>query len=213
MVASVVAAVATTLAAVFLIPQIVRLIRFNDSAGVSPVWAAFGMLTNSAWILYLGASDLWLAAAAPALAAATYGITLAVLASLDRRRYWMWIATFYGIALVAVGGLGDMRSFGLVLSITPAVQLAPQILSVFRAASPTGVSPSTWTLSIGEAMLWGIYGTIVGDAALLGYGLVTSVGSTLVLGRVLVTCQANRMAVAAQDIDLRAIRSAATGAR
>lgn len=187
MVAEVLAATATALAAVFLIPQIVRLLRRNDSTGVSSVWAAFGVVTNSAWILYLGANELWPAVVAPALAAVTYGITLAVLAPLDRRRDWTWIAGLYATALATVGPVGGMGALGLALSVTPVVQLMPQIIAMYREVQPTGVSPTTWSLAIAEAVLWGLYGMLVSDAALVGYGLVTTTGSMLILGRWLAT--------------------------
>lgn len=103
MVEPVLAAAATVLAAVFLVPQIVRLVVQRDAAGVSPTWAAFGVVTNAAWVAYLGANGLWAAAAAPALAVVTYGITLVVLVPLDHRGAWAWSSCLYGTALALVG--------------------------------------------------------------------------------------------------------------
>lgn len=187
MVATTLAATATGLAAVFLIPQIVRLVTRGDAAGVSPVWAAFGVITNAAWVVYLGMMGLWAAVAAPALAVMTYGVMLVVLAPLDRGSGWFRTSLGYAVVLAAIGPLAGVGMLGLALSITPAVQLAPQVMSVFREEYPTGVSPTTWSLAIAEAVLWGCYGWLMRDAALVGYGLVTSVGSVLILGRWMVT--------------------------
>jgi uncharacterized protein with PQ loop repeat len=183
MVTEALAATATALAAVFLVPQIVRLISRRDATGVSSVWAAFGVVTNSAWVGYLAAVGLWAAVPAPALAALTYGVALCVIAPLDRRLAWVWSSCGYAALLAAAGALGGIGVLGVVLSVTPAVQLTPQVIAVFRERCPTGVSPATWSLSIAEAMLWGCYGLLVGDLALIGYGLVTSAGSALILGR------------------------------
>jgi hypothetical protein len=49
-------------------------------------------------------------------------------------------------------------------------------------------------MSVAEALLWGCYGWLMGDMALLGYGLVASVGSTLILGRWLATGPRFRLA-------------------
>jgi uncharacterized protein with PQ loop repeat len=183
MVTEALAAMATALAAVFLIPQIVRLIGRRDATGVSSVWAAFGVVTNSAWVGYLAAVGLWAAVPAPALATLTYGVALCVIAPLDRRLTWVSTSAGYAAVLAAAGALGGVGVLGVVLSVTPAVQLTPQVIAVFRERCPTGVSPTTWSLSIAEAVLWGCYGLLVWDLALIGYGMVTSVGSALILGR------------------------------
>ena len=119
----------------------------------------------------------------PALATLTYGVALCVIAPLDRRLAWVWSSCGYAALLAAAGALGGIGVLGVVLSVTPAVQLTPQVIAVFRERCPTGVSPTTWSLAIAEAMLWGCYGLLVGDLALIGYGLVTSAGSALILGR------------------------------
>ena len=183
MLAPTLAATATGLAAVFLIPQIVRLIIRGDTAGVSLVWAGFGVITNIAWVGYLGMMGLWAAVAAPALAVVTYGVMLAVLGPLDRGSGWLRTSVVYAALLAAVGPTAGGAGLGLVLAITPAVQLTPQVIAVFRAERPSGVAPTTWCLALAEAALWGCYGWLMRDAALIGYGLVTSLGSVLILAR------------------------------
>jgi uncharacterized protein with PQ loop repeat len=187
MVAASLAATATGLAAVFLIPQIGRLVTRGDASGVSPVWAAFGVITNASWVAYLGMMGLWPAVAAPALAVVTYGVMLVVLVPIDRGSGWFRTSLGYAVVLAAIGPLAGLGMLGLALSITPAVQLAPQVIGVFREECPSGVSPTTWSLAIAEAVLWGCYGWLMRDAALVGYGLVTSVASVLILGRWMVT--------------------------
>lgn len=116
MVTEALAATATALAAVFLIPQIVRLISRRDATGVSSVWAAFGVVTNSAWVAYLAAVDLWAAVPAPALATLTYGVALCVIAPLDRRLTWASTSAGYAALLAVAGVVGGVGVLGVVLS-------------------------------------------------------------------------------------------------
>jgi len=173
---------ATLLAAVFLFPQIASLIWERDTRGVSMTWAIFGVVTNAAWVAYLLQEGLWLPSFAPATAVVTYGLLAVVLAQLGARHRWGW-GLGYSAALALVGLLGGTPALGAVLVVTPAIQLAPEIAAVYRHPYPRGVSPSTWGLGAAEAVCWGGYGLLVGDLALVGYGLVTSAGSTLILAR------------------------------
>lgn len=57
-----VAAVAATVGTIaFLVPQISKLIRTGDSAGVSTTWAALGLVTNAGWFAYMINQNLWVA--------------------------------------------------------------------------------------------------------------------------------------------------------
>jgi uncharacterized protein with PQ loop repeat len=182
-----VAGAANLLAGVFLIPQILRLVRTRDTAGVSSTWAAFGALTNTTWVIYLAMIGLWAAAVAPALAVLAYTIMVRFLVRDDLRRSWIWLSVLYAFLFSVVAGLGGTDALAPMLALTPVVQLAPGMTSVFRETHPTGVSPTTWGLSLCEAVLWGLYGWLVSDTALVGYGLFTGAGSILILGRLIAT--------------------------
>jgi uncharacterized protein with PQ loop repeat len=185
---------ATGLTAVFLLPQIVRLLRSGDTSGLSGTWAAFGIVTNLAWIMYLGSLGLWMAVMAPALAVATYGIMLIALARKTRGRDWMWASGLYAASLAVIGSLAGIEALGLLLVLAPVIQLTPGVVAAYRERRPTGISPATWSLSAVEALLWGWYGWLVSDVALIGYGLVTGIGSMLILGRWLATRPKFRLA-------------------
>ncbi len=176
-----VAAAGTILSGAILVPQIARLIRRRQTAGVAVTWAAFGLVTNVSWVIYLGVLDLWVAAIAPGFAVVTYAIVLRLVAPTGRHA-WLVIAVGYGVVLAAIGIIGGIADFGITLAVVPAVQLSPQLVAVYREACPAGVSPITWIISICEAGIWSVYGLMIGDTALIGYGVVTSAGSALVLG-------------------------------
>lgn len=178
----------TGLAGVFLLPQIRRLVVAGDTSGVSPAWAAFGVVTNSAWILYLVAQRLWVPALAPALAVLTYGSLLAVMGRIGFGDRWAVPVTAYTGSLTAVALVAGLDGLAVVLVLTPVVQIMPEVGAVFRHASLWGVSPATWLLGMGEAVCWGWFGLLVGDGALVGYGVVTGVGSAVILVRWWTVC-------------------------
>jgi hypothetical protein len=94
------AIVATLLTATFLVPQIVRLLSRGDTAGLSAVWAGFGVVTNLAWVGYIGTQNLWVAAIAPAMAVVTYSITLALIMHRSPGIGWWRSSFWYSASLV-----------------------------------------------------------------------------------------------------------------
>lgn len=181
------ATLGTLLAFVFLMPQIVRLVTERDVRGLSPSWAAFGLLTNLAWVVYLMGRALWPAIAAPALALAGYAITLWLIAARTADRAWVRASIAYEALLLAVVFLWGWAGLGIALAVTPAIQLTPAVSAAYRSARPDGLSPLTWSLMVVEAVMWGGYGLLTADIALIGYGAITSIGSGLVLGRSILT--------------------------
>jgi uncharacterized protein with PQ loop repeat len=182
------AVVATVLAAVFLLPQIGRLVTTRDVRGVSSTWVLFGIMTNVAWVGYLTGQRLWAPVVAPALAAGTYAAVLALLVRFGPvDRAGASACVVYGCVLGLAGGLGGLQVLAVVLALSPAIQIAPGVREVYRHARPSGVSAPTWSIAGAEAALWGVYGGLVSDPALLGYGIVTGAGSALVLARLWVT--------------------------
>jgi uncharacterized protein with PQ loop repeat len=181
MISQVLAVSAIFLAAIFLIPQIVRLVRTGDTSGVSLTWAVFGVVTNLSWVWYLASEQLWTAALAPALAVGTYAILVLSLVSRGATLRWVWCLTYSTFLLTAA--LVGNAVLGSLLVLTPAVQLIPELTAVYRHWRPRGVAEATWWLCSAEAVCWGAYGQLVGDGALVGYGIVTSVGSLLIVAR------------------------------
>jgi len=172
---------ASFLAAFFLIPQIVRLVRTGDTSGVSLTWAVFGVITNLAWVWYLTNERLWMAAFAPALAVGTYAFLVLFLARWGAILQWGWCLA-YAAVLISAALAGNVV-LGLLLVVTPVMQLIPELTAVYLHPRPSGVAEATWWLCAAEAVCWGTYGHLMGDSALVGYGIVTSVGSLLIVAR------------------------------
>lgn len=72
-----IAVVAATMATLFfLVPQIAKLVRTGDSAGVSTTWPAIGFISNIGWFVYFVHEALWASLVAPLGASTGYAVTL-----------------------------------------------------------------------------------------------------------------------------------------
>ena len=113
------AVAATVFAAVFLMPQITRLIRHGDVAGISTTWAAVGLITNSVWVVYLGRLGLWMAVMPPAFGVVTYGIVLWLIVRRSPGRAWIWTSGSYLATLGTVAPLAGAVGIGIVHTAAP----------------------------------------------------------------------------------------------
>jgi hypothetical protein len=167
------------------VPQIVRLRRTGDIAGVSWSWATLTSVNNGAWIVYFALSRFW-TALVPATSATTLAGLLAVMVARRQRRSrrgamvigaWACILT---VALVVAGrrGLGSALTAAFILQVTPSVWTA------YRTDRPTGISAGTWLLVLGELSCWTVYGFHRADPRLLVLGLTGIATSLLMLARV-----------------------------
>lgn len=179
---------ATIMAWWSLIPQIRKLIRTADPAGVSGTWPAIGLVSNAGWTAYLWSQQLW--AAVPSTSVMVF-FYLIVLRSLRRAGLHMGAAVVRGVlstaVLVATFTLGSWGDLGLVLGWAYVPQLAPAVWAAYRISDPTGISVGTWALIGVEAVLWMVYGGLLGDAPVVIFGAVGVVAAALILGRVWAT--------------------------
>ncbi len=175
---------ATLLAASALVPQVVKLLRTGTPDGVSATWAAFGVVTNVAWAVYLISQALWLTLPAVVMVVTGYWVTFDVL-----RRLGAGIGSSiplgagWAITLAAIGALGGWTVLGTVLGFSYGVQVAPGVWTAYRTYRPIGISPGTWWIVLVEGLLWGYYGWYHGDAPLMIFAVVAAVASIAMLAR------------------------------
>ena len=174
--------IGTAIGLVRALPQLIRLLRTRnvhgvsaDSAGtisvVSAAWATYGVLTGQAAVaLASGATSLMFALVA--VVALRLGRRLG-----DLRTTPVWLA------VLALGGaVGGAAGLGLLLPVSVLVANVPQLRVAWREQDLSGLSLGTWILSVLEAAVWGTYGLLAGDLAILVNGvlhLVTSGGIVL----------------------------------
>ncbi len=191
--ANVAVAAATVATLFFLVPQIAKLVRTGDSAGVSTTWPAIGFISNIGWFVYFIHEALWASIVAPFGAAAGYAVTLWALARTGRPLGPSYLrGVVFGGVLVATTAVAGWTSLGVALGLSFGVMMVPSLWTAYRTANPSGISPGTWWLGVAEAGLWGFYGWHHGDAGIITFAVTALLGSAGMLARHAAT---NRRAV------------------
>jgi uncharacterized protein with PQ loop repeat len=176
-------------AAVFAIPQFLpqlrKLRRTDDTAGVSWPWATLTSVNNAAWLAYFAASAYW-AALVPASSATLLAGALAVMLA-RRGRATAQPAALIGAwaaLLAAAFAVAGRSGLGTLLTAAFVLQVTPSIWTAYRTAHPTGISQGTWLLILGELSCWATFGVHKSDPRLIILGLTGVAASLLMLGRI-----------------------------
>jgi uncharacterized protein with PQ loop repeat len=167
------------------LPQILKLRRTDDAAGVSWPWAALTSVNNAAWLAYFALSAYWTALMPSASATLLAGALATMLARRGQARarpavlIGAWVALLAAaFAVAGRGGLGALLTAAFVLQVTPSVWTA------YRTARPTGISQGTWLLILGELACWTTFGIHKSDPRLIILGLTGVAASLLMLARI-----------------------------
>jgi uncharacterized protein with PQ loop repeat len=176
------------------LPQLVKVWRNGDTAGVSWSWAALSSVSNAAWFIYFWLSSFW-TALAPASSAALLAGTLAVtLGRRGRATLRPMLAIIAWVALLAGGfAIGGRAAFGSLLAVSFVLQMIPSLWTAYRTTLPSGISAQTWSLIFAELLCWGIYGVHEADPRLIVLGGTGVTASLLILSRLLVATRRTRM--------------------
>jgi uncharacterized protein with PQ loop repeat len=175
---------ATVFALPQFLPQLLKLTRTDDSAGVSWSWAALTSLNNGAWFVYFVLSRFW-TALAPASSATVLAGLLAIL--LSRRgqtstRAALPIAA-WAVCLGAGFAISGRAGLGTLLAASFVLQVIPSLWTAYRTTVPSGISRGTWLLILGELLAWALYGFHKSDPRLIVLGCTGVTASTLILTR------------------------------
>ena len=175
--------VAAVLAVPQFLPQLARLRRTGETAGVSWSWAALTSINNAAWAGYFALSGFW-TALVPAISATVLAGTLAVMlarrAGFPRRPAALVLAW---AALLIAGGLSGRAGLGTALTVAFGLQVTPSVWTAYRADRTAGIATGTWLLIFGELLCWGVFGIYQADPRLIVLGTTGVTASLLVLAR------------------------------
>ncbi len=188
---------ASVLALVSLVPQMARIHRTGQVAGLTMSWPVIAMVSNAGWTAYVLRQGLIESVWASASMVVVYVIIGGQL--LVRRVPWRraaavgtaWAAVLGGLWVVDV--ITDSTLLGFVLALAFPVQVAPAIWAAWRDPAPTGLSAGTWAIVAIEVTLWGIYGAVNRDLPIVVFGILGVAACSAMLIRWWVT----RAAVAA----------------
>lgn len=169
-----------------LLPQPIRLARTGVPDGLSPLAAMNAAIADFGWVLYgltVGLVPVW-AVAVLALLPSTWNAVLL------RRHVTRRDLLGAGIWLALILGTWRADRLGVVLGVTVLVCQGPQVWHALRIPDLRGLAPATWWLAIVDASLWGFYGVVERDGALMAYGVVLLSSAVAVLVRLHVTRRA-----------------------
>jgi len=177
--------VAAVLAVPQFLPQLARLHRTGETAGVSWSWAALTSVNNAAWAGYFALSGFW-TALVPAISATVLAGALAVM--LARRRAGFprrpaALALAWAALLIAAAGLSGRTGLGTALTVAFGLQVTPSVWTAYRADHTTGIATGTWLLIFAELACWGVFGLYQADPRLIVLGATGVAASLLVLAR------------------------------
>ena len=176
--------VATILGVTALIPQIVKLVRTGDPAGISATWPAIGLVSNAAWSAYLIQAGLWPASISTSSMIGFYALVLWALrpAGAPLRRPVVRGIVWGAVLAMITAGAGWFV-LGTVLGFSQFIQMAPAIWTAYRTAIPSGISAVTWWISGIEGTLWGYYGWYHGDIPVMIFAATFFTTAVLMLAR------------------------------
>jgi hypothetical protein len=182
--ATLAALVATVVSIACTWPQLGRIRRTGDIAGVSVTAAMLTVGSELGWTAYLSGEGLWSAVPEGAFnIVANALLAVAVVRAGGSARAAFGGAASWLVVLVAARAFGGPAALAALLGAAYAVQLTPAVLTAWRTWSPSGIALTTWTLRLTEAVLWGAYGHVRGDLPLVLFGVFGTVESCAVLLR------------------------------
>jgi hypothetical protein len=166
------------------VPQIVRLRRTGDPAGVSWAWAALTSVNNAAWLVYFALAQYW-TALAPAISATVLASVLVTMLTLrlDVRLRSAFIVCCWTALLVAALAVGGRAGLGTLLTGAFVFQVTPSIWAAYHTERPTGISRGTWMLIFAELSCWMTFGVYRSDPRLIVLGCTGVTASILMLAR------------------------------
>jgi uncharacterized protein with PQ loop repeat len=175
------------------LPQLLKLRASDDTAGVSWPWATLTSVNNAAWLAYFAASAYWAALVPASSATLLAGALATMLARRGRATARPAVLIGVWVALLAVAfAVAGRSGLGTLLTAAFVVQVTPSVWTAYRTARPSGISPGTWLLILGELSCWTIFGVHKSDPRLMILGVTGVVASLLMLARIHRTSEIQR---------------------
>jgi uncharacterized protein with PQ loop repeat len=187
-VATLAAVIATVISMSCTWPQLARVRRTGDIAGVSVTAATLTVSSELGWTLYLGGEGLWAAVPEGMFAiAANVALVAALRRSGASTRISLVAAACWIVALFGSRWMGGPKAIAVLLGFAYLVQLTPAVVKAWRTWKPSGIATETWTLRLIEAVLWGTYGFARHDSPLILLGILGVAESAAILLRMFIT--------------------------
>jgi hypothetical protein len=167
------------------VPQIRRLRKTGNPAGVSWAWGALTSVNNAAWLVYFALAQCW-TALAPAISATVLAGVLVLMLTMrtDVRHGSAFVVLCWTALLVGALVVGGRAGLGTLLIGAFLLQVTPSIWAAYRTRRPTGIARGTWMLIFAELSCWMTFGLYRSDPRLIVLGCTGVTASILMLARI-----------------------------
>lgn len=165
------------------LPQLIRLVRTRDAHGVSLDTAATSSFVSFGWATYGVLTDQLPVTLATGSSGVVFALITLLAFRLGRRASELRAAPVWLVVLVVTGAVAGDRGLGVLLPISVLVANVPQLMVAFREADLSGLSLSTWLLSVSDGTVWMLYALVTGDTAILVFGVLQLTTSGAIVAR------------------------------
>jgi len=173
------------LAALYALPQWLKVRRTGSVEGVSLAATSNAFISCVAWVAYgavLGdvAVLLTCLAALPSLGATTWILVKNHASREGMTTTWVWTAALIAAALVAPWTQAPIE---VLLGASIAWYVAPAAWMAWTSVDVTGIAPGAWFVLLADAVVWLLYSLLTGINAGILYAVIAGTGALLVLAR------------------------------
>jgi uncharacterized protein with PQ loop repeat len=165
-------------------PQAWHLVRHPEHLGVSLLTWALALATAATWVAYGIVEHEPVNLVANSLAGLGTAGVLVALHRRGRPAAAASLAVLAGVAaLVAVDRLVVEGALGIVGVAVGGGMFVPQAVRALRAPTTAGISPLAWWLVLAAAVIWSVYGALIGRAVVVAPGFIQFPAGVAVLLR------------------------------
>jgi len=180
-IASTLGSLGTVIGLIRAVPQLVRLLRAREAHGVSLDtaatssivsfgWAAYGIMTGQPYVSFAtGSSGL------------IFALITFFAMRFGRSVKEFKVAPVWFVLLLLAGIFFGKSGLGIVLPISVLAANIPQLWVAYKEGNLSDLSLGTWSLSITDGLVWGIYSLIQHDTPIMVFALFQLITSGLIV--------------------------------
>jgi uncharacterized protein with PQ loop repeat len=176
-------AIGTLVGLVRALPQLLRLVTTRDAHGVSLDSAATSSIVSFGWATYGVLTDQLPVTLATSSSGVVFALITLFALRLGRRVAELRAAPVWFVVLLVVTAVTRDDGLAVLLPVSVLVANVPQLVVAFREADLTGLSPSTWLLSMSDGAVWLAYSLVTGDTAILVFGVLQLTTSAAIVAK------------------------------
>jgi uncharacterized protein with PQ loop repeat len=163
------------------VPQLMRLLRVREAHGVSLDTAATSSIVSFGWAAYGILSDQPYVVFATGSSGLIFAVIALFAVRFGRSVKEFKVSPLWFSILFLAGMLAGKNGLGVMLPISVLAANIPQLWVAYKERDLTDLSLGTWTLSIIDGLVWGIYAFLQHDISIITYGVFQLITSGMIV--------------------------------